>query len=644
MKFGLLLLKLLLKAVYRVKVIGIENYAAAGPRVIIMPNHQSLLDPPLLTAFLPEKPNFAINTIMAKKLIVRSVLWMFKVFKLDPTNPMSAKSLMEFVEAGNKVVIFPEGRVTVTGSLMKVYEGSGMIAAKTGAMILPVRIENAEYSKFSYMRGKLKSIFFPKITITILPPFKLESNQHGKAARAEFADKLERMMSETMFAAYDIERPLISAVIDAAELHGRNYKIAEDIKREPMTYGGLFTKAYALGEALKPYVKGNYVGVLLPNSVATLVTVFALHNLQKVPAMLNYSAGAANLNNANRTAQIQTVLSSKMFIQRAGLEDLVKQIHDVQIIYLEDIAKDIQTGAKLKALLLSHFPRTAFKTALKSTAASPAVLLFTSGSEGVPKGVALSHKNLLANIRQADSVIDIASHHIYLNVLPMFHSFGLTIGTFLPLVLGIRAFHYPSPLHYNIIPEVAYATKATILCGTDTFLKKYGEAAHPYDFFSVKHVITGAEKLKDSTRKLWMDKFGLRILEGYGVTETSPFLAANTPMFNRHGSVGKIIPGVEVSLRPVEGIKEGAELWVKGPNIMLGYIKLAQPGHLQPPDDGWYGTGDIVKIDDDGYVFIIGRAQTLRQNRRGNGEFAIGRRSCREIMAGRITGGDCGER
>jgi acyl-[acyl-carrier-protein]-phospholipid O-acyltransferase/long-chain-fatty-acid--[acyl-carrier-protein] ligase len=221
----------------------------------------------------------------------------------------------------------------------------------------------------------------------------------------------------------------------------------------------------------------------------------------------------------------------------------------------------------------------------------------------------LSHINIQANRYQVSSRIDFGPTDIVFNALPIFHSFGLTGGTLLPVLAGIKTFFYPSPLHYRIIPELVYDTNATLLFGTDTFLTGYARHAHPYDFHSVRYVFAGAEKLHERTRKIWADKFGVRIFEGYGATETAPVLSMNTPMHSQPGSVGRLMPGVSHRLQPVPGIEEGGRLLVYGPNIMTGYYLPDAPGKIQPLHGGWYDTGDIVTIDDIGYITIRGRAK-----------------------------------
>jgi acyl-[acyl-carrier-protein]-phospholipid O-acyltransferase/long-chain-fatty-acid--[acyl-carrier-protein] ligase len=268
---------------------------------------------------------------------------------------------------------------------------------------------------------------------------------------------------------------------------------------------------------------------------------------------------------------------------------------------------------KLRALAAAFTADTWYRGQRRCRADDPAVILFTSGSEGEPKGVVLSHGNLLANREQLAARLDLNARDTILNALPMFHAFGLTGGTLLPLLYGMRTFLYPSPLHYRIIPEIAYDINATVLFGTNTFLAGYAKHAHPYDFYSVRYVFAGAEKLQPDTRQLWAEKFGLRILEGYGATETAPVLAANTPMFYREGTVGRFMPGIEWRLEDVPGVEGGGQLHVAGPNVMLGYLRPERPGQLEPPASrygaGWYDTGDIVHVDDEGFITILGRVK-----------------------------------
>lgn len=608
------LLQTIFKFLYRIEVKGLENYQKAGKRVLIVANHQSFLDALLIALFMPEKPMFAINTYVAKKWWMRPFLTVADTFALNPTNPMATKSLIDEMKKDRKCVIFPEGRITVTGSLMKVYEGPGLIADKSNAMVLPVRIDGAQYTPFSRLRGKIRIRWFPQITLHMLPPhhFHVNDELKGRKRREAISNQLFDLMSEMLFDTSRWHKPLLHTVLDCMHIHGGNHIIAEDINREPMTYRQLLMRSLVLGRKIADKTEmGEYVGILLPNMNTTLVTFLALHAFGRVPAMINFSTGAGNITSACKTAKLTRCLTSRKFIETAKLDAIVEavKVAGTQVDYLEDIATTITLSDKLGGLLAAYLPGLWSNRLKHVTAQHPAVVLFTSGSEGVPKGVVLSHENLLANRYQIGSRIDFGPKDIVFNVLPMFHSFGLTGATILPLTSGIRIFFYPSPLHYRIVPELVYDTNATILFGTDTFLSGYAKFAHPYDFYSVRYIFAGAEKLKDETRRTWSEKYGVRVFEGYGATETAPVISVNTPMQNQPGSVGRLMPGMQHKLEPVAGVEEGGKLIVKGPNVMLGYLLAANPGVLVPPQDGWYDTGDIVTVDEKGFIHIQGRAK-----------------------------------
>ncbi|OJW53922.1 MAG: hypothetical protein BGO67_07600 [Alphaproteobacteria bacterium 41-28] len=602
----------ILRFVFRLEVWGLENYEKAGKRVILIANHTSYIDALLIAAVLPEKPIFAINLFTAQKWWIKPFLVLAKIFPVDPLYPYALREVIEEAKKGHKVIIFPEGRLTLTGGLMKIYEGPGMVAEKANASLLPIRIDGAQYTFFSHLKGEVPRKLFPKITITILPSqtLKVDPTLVGKARRRALSEKLYDVMVGMMFVTSLLEKTLFAALLESCKLHGSSMPILEDVSRKTLTYRGLLLKVFTFSRVIaRKTTIDEVVGLMLPNTHGLVVSFWALQATGRTPALLNYTSGPSALLAACQAAKIASVFTSRQFVEKAHLLDAVAHLkhHKIHIHYLEDEAKKIRLTDKLKGLYGMLFPKRVYKNLVCSS--DRAVILFTSGSEGMPKGVVLSHHNIQANCAQLASVVDFNEKDRVLNVLPLFHAFGLTAGMLLPLFSGIRTFHYVSPLHYRVVAELVYDMGSTILFGTDTFLNGYGRVAHVYDFHSLRYVFAGAEKLREETQHLWFDKFGLRIFEGYGTTETGPVLCVNTPMHYKAGTVGRFLPGIPHRLESVEDIPEGGRLWVKGPNVMVGYLLAASPGKLIPPPKGWYDTGDIVDIDPEGYVRLLGRAK-----------------------------------
>ena len=613
-----------LRLLFRIRVVGMENLPRRGEPGIVISNHVSLLDALLLAALLPEstgRPLFAIDPEQAKKPWVRPLL---KLVDAEPLNPLEPQSLRRLARvAANKrerrLIIFPEGRITVTGGLMKSYPGAGVLAAKAEDVIAPIHIGGAEFSKFSQMGGKLKTRWLPRITVTIFPPRRLAPppNMTGRARRIWLADAIGRVLEENAFAVADKDDNITNLLFRRMALHGPGAPVFAEPPGRTLTYRTLHRGARALGAVLKKrHAPGENIGVLLPTSLGAAVVFYAAVLRGLVPVMLNVNAGSGALLSALRTAKISRVYTARALLERlpalADAAAAMEQENGARVEYLEELRGEIGFSEKMAALSASFLPGGWAKVGLagaRADADSPVCVLFTSGSEGAPKGVVLSHRNVACNCAQILSRLDATPADSMLNALPVFHSFGLTAGVVLPVMAGVLAWQYPSPLHYRLIPEVAYLSNATIFFSADTFLANYARAAHPSDFRALRLVFAGAEKLRETTRRAWLDKFGVRILEGYGVTETAPALAFNSPRQNKAGTVGRILAGIEARLDPVEGVESGGRLLVRGPNVMLGYMLAEAPGELRRPEGGWHDTGDIAELDGAGYLTIAGRVR-----------------------------------
>jgi len=400
---------------------------------------------------------------------------------------------------------------------------------------------------------------------------------------------------------------VFDALVAASRKYGAKKPILEDQERNPLSYTDLIRASFALGRKIAGFTKrGERVGVMLPSSAGGVVTFFALHAFGRIPTMLNFTAGIRNLKAACELAGVKTVLTSHRFVEQGKLHDLIDALETMtRVVYLEDVRQTIGLPDKLFAAAAGALPMQ-FRTA--TSPSDPGVILFTSGSFGAPRGVVLSHSNLVANARQIAQHIPLDPDWVFFNPLPIFHCFGLTGGALLPIFNGMKAFQYPSPLHTKQIPPLIKDTGASVLLATDTFVNQYARAAEPDELSGLTFVVCGAEKVRDETHNLIAERFGpIPLLEGYGATEASPVIAVNTPTDNRRGTVGGLLPGIEARLEPVEGIPGGGKLLVRGPNVMAGY--LIPGGGIEPPSGGWHDTGDVVSISDDNWIKILGRVK-----------------------------------
>ncbi|MCB5185826.1 bifunctional acyl-ACP--phospholipid O-acyltransferase/long-chain-fatty-acid--ACP ligase [Methylobacillus gramineus] len=596
------------RLLFRVEVTG-QQYIPAQEKLLIIANHESFLDGFLLGLFLPVRTTFIVHTTVLDNWLFRRILSYVPHLAVDTNIPLAMKKVIRLLEAGESVMIFPEGRITLTGSLMKVYAGPAFVAAKTGATILPVRIMGAARSWFGRLGSDYPHQLLPKITLSIQPPTHIAMPEAptAKVRRRMAGEHMQRIMQDMLFTSQPITT-IYSAFIDAVNTYGKRTKVVEDVQMLEENYGDLLKKSLALGRLVEKVTQQNEtVGVLMPNVTNTVCLIFGMSAMQRIPAMLNYTAGTSGMQNACTAAAISTVITSRKFLEAAKLTEAVGKLQQLNIVYLEDLRSQFTLPDKL--WLMAYAIWLPSRIEKNRNPDAPAAVLFTSGSEGKPKGVVHSHRSIMSNIAQIRAVIDFSHKDKFMMALPLFHAFGFSCGGIMPLVCGSKVFIYPSPLHYRVIPEVVYDRGCTVIFGTSTFLGNYARFAHPYDFYKMRYVVAGAEKLSSEVRKLWIEKFGIRILEGYGATECAPVLAVNTPMAHLAGTVGTLLPSLNYKLTPVPGIEEGGLLHVKGPNVMLGYYLHDQPGKLQPPPDGWYDTGDIVNIDPNGFVTICGRVK-----------------------------------
>jgi len=574
---------------------------------VYVSNHVSWLDPLILYAFLPNNPIMVLHDELYRNKYIRFFLKKADVMSFDCMDPMSIKDVIAKINEGRMCCVFPEGRMTDMGNLMKIYEAPCLLSHKTNTPIIPVWIEGLQFSPFSQTKGYLPHRLFPKTFVYVDDPIQLKIDDRYKQDRDYLRNQTYTVLKQTYFKkVFNPDVSVFGYLIKVAKIYGKDglfhhRLIAEDIQRKPVSYKGLLIRSYILGKYFSTITKDEEnVGVLLPNMIVNLACFFGLNAYGRTPVMLNFSAGPALVASMAKTAVVQKVITSQAFILKAGLQDTVKALQDagIEVVMVEDVAKKLTLAAKIKGLL-------AYKVRLqpcKRGGYTKAAILFTSGSEGMPKGVVLTHAGIVGNVLQTSMLEKLHLQDLLFNSLPMFHSFGLTVGCFFSMFQGAKVFLFPSPLQHRVISELLYKLNATVMVATDTLYRTYAKIAHPYDFRHVRLCYAGAEAVKNETRRLVLENLGIRLMEAYGTTECSPVLCGNNSIFNKFGTLGKLVVGVEHKILPVDGIAEGGELCVKGPNVMQGYIFADNPGVIVKPEDGWYRTGDVVEIDEIGFV------------------------------------------
>ena len=604
------LLHLLARVCFRFRAHHTDALATPGP-VLLVPNHASWLDWIFLAAVLDDDWKFVTSSTSAQlSWFHRKMMINRRTFPVDNSSPYAVRDMAEYLEKGGRLVLFAEGRITLSGGLMKVYDGTGFLIRKTNARVITCYLRGASRVRFVRHRGWKR--WFPPVTAHFSDALTAPACEglSSAAARQKITTWLRDRMTLQQFEtemAFGPQNLLAAVTETATNIPGR---IAlEDVTQQELTYRRLLVGADVLAGEWRRRLgsaAGERVGVLLPNVNSQPVTLLSLWAARKVPALLNYSTGLPVMRLCAEVAGLKHIITSRQFLEKARLNLAPLADAGIQLVHLEEVRPAISGWTKFAALVRHTLDCGAGLRDVPLRADDTAVVLFTSGSEGVPKGVELTHRNLLANVRQAGAVIDLTDDDRFFNALPLFHSFGLLGGTLFPLIRGCYTFLYPSPLHYRVVPTVVYDRVCTVLLGTNTFLNGYARKAHPYDFNSLRYLIAGAEKVQAATLDTWARKFGVRILEGYGATECSPMISLNTRMEPCVGSAGRLVPGLDYKLEPVEGVEEGGRLFVRGPNVMQGYLNPEANAKFQSLG-GWYDTGDIVVVDPAGYLHIRGR-------------------------------------
>lgn len=604
---------------YRVRTFGLENLPKSG--FLLVPNHMTYVDAVVLQLACPRPIRFVVHES------IYQIKWLTPIFKLVEAIPISnvrAKEALRHsvdrIKKGEIVCIFPEGELSRTGTLLKLRKGFELIARLAECSVVPVWLDGLWGSIFSFEGGK----YFLKIPKRIPQVATIAFGIPIPAGSAEIGITREKLLELGEFC-YQ-RRPELMGHLGRAAVQGLKKRpfdeaIIDGMDGRARKRGDLLAASIALSRWIKKHCPGDRVAIVLPPSVGAVVANVGVTLANKVPVNMNFTSGRTALQSAINRGQVSQAISAKLFMKR--LEDFPwpQEVHR-----LEEVMVKLKPRIILWRIISAVTPAWLLSDLLglpRKPDREEAVLLFTSGSSGEPKGVVLSHRNVLGNVQQFGSMLNLGREDSVMASLPFFHSFGCTVTLWYPLIGGVRSVTYPTPVDVVKNAEIIERHKISLLVTTPTFLRGYLKRAEPKQFASIKLLVTGAEKLPRELAESFEEKFGKHVLEGYGLTETSPVVSTNLPdpapsrpddtvqPSDRAGSVGKLLPGEAAQIRDPEtdallSPHELGMLWLKGPNIFEGYLNEPERT-AEVLRDGWFKTGDLGRLDEDGFLYIEGR-------------------------------------
>jgi acyl-[acyl-carrier-protein]-phospholipid O-acyltransferase / long-chain-fatty-acid--[acyl-carrier-protein] ligase len=607
------------RTIYRVSTFGRERLPQGG--FLLLPNHITWVDAIVLSLACPRPIRFIIDEGVYRNRFLNPF---FHAIGCIPITTRKAKDALRDaiarIQAGEIVCLFPEGELSRTGSLLRLRRGYEIIARQAEAPVVPVYLDQLWGSIFSFEGGR----FFTKWPRSIPYRVTVAFGQPLSADEADIATLREQLLKIGEFC-YS-QRPAFRGHVGRACLRGLKRHpfqtgLIDGMDGTKLTRGKLLGVAIALARHLRKTDPERRIGVVLPPGKGGLVANLAVILAGKIPVNLNFTSLREAVASAEEQAGLQTIISARPMAKR--LEDFP---WTPKVIHLDEALPPMKKNILVWWIGAIVFPRALLAHILKLPRVgdrAEAVLLFTSGSSGKPKGVVLSHRNILSNVSQFAVALDAKKDDLLLASLPFFHSFGCTVTLFYPVIESVRTLTYPSPLEAKKIAELVERYGVTVMLATPTFLRAYLRKAEPAQLSSLRFLVTGAEKLPMELASAVEARFEKHVYEGYGLTETSPVVSVNLPELkatapgqtvqpsNRPGSTGKMLAGIAAEIRDPEtdakrSLHETGMLWLRGPNIFEGYLNAPQQ-NADVLKDGWFKTGDIGRFDEDGFLFIEGR-------------------------------------